>query len=166
MASATQLLLDALRLQPTAEADEFALHSGGGSLSERALTVFLNAQDAEGQTALHVACRDGHTALASVMLAAGADPGVCDLELNTAVSAAVRPSISIDNKQLDSKRLENRNVLGLFLSLSSPLLSFPRTRRLETRGTKHSGCSHSTQRRCRVEGECGRLLRCEIAPTD
>ena len=119
MASAAQLLLDALRLQPTAEADEFALHSGGGSLSERALPVFLNAQDAEGQTALHVACRDGHTALASVMLAAGADPGVCDLELNTAVSAAVRPSISIDNKQLDSKRLENRNVLVSF-SLSLP----------------------------------------------
>ena len=74
MASAAQLLLDALRLQPTTEADEFALHSGGGSLSERALPVFLNAQDAEGQTALHVACRDGHTALASVMLAAGAYP--------------------------------------------------------------------------------------------
>ena len=86
MARATQLLLDALRT----EAGHGAHHKAKGGRGKGVMAAFLNARDTQGQTALHVACREGHTAVASVLLSAGADPGVCDKGFNTAVSAAVR----------------------------------------------------------------------------
>ena len=76
MGSVAKLLLDALQ--------------GSENLRDRALAAFVNSRDITGQTALHVACRDGRAALASVLLAAGADPGLCDHGMNTAVSVAVR----------------------------------------------------------------------------
>ena len=91
MARATQLLLDALRT----EAGHAARHSAKDGQGKGVMTAFLNARDTQGQTALHLACRDGHTVLASVLLSAGADPGVCDDDFNTAVSAAVRAKSTV-----------------------------------------------------------------------
>ena len=91
MASTTKLLLDALQSSQTPVATEDKLVIGGNALGKKAFVAFVNAQDVDGLSALHMACRNGHTKVASALLAAGADPRLCDNELNTAVSAAVCP---------------------------------------------------------------------------
>lgn len=129
MGSVTQLILD-------------ALHSGEASLSDRAFAAYLNSRDTLGQTALHVACRDGHTALASVLLAAGADPGICDNGMNTPVSAAVRST----NHHSRTNNLERRDLRRGFCG-----------DRLAIGAIARSGCLRLSQRHCGADGECGRL---------
>ena len=132
MARATKLLLDALRTK--------AGHAKDGQ-APGVMTAFLNARDVQGQTALHLACRDGHTALALVLLSAGADPGVCDDGFNTAVSAAVRA----------------RSTLGKLHEIAETHCHVCCDRQ-EMGGTARSDCSHLIQRHCTVDDECGPCL--------
>ena len=49
----------------------------------------LEAQNANGDTALFWAARNGHTEIAQTLIAKGADLGLCDRNGNTAVTVAV-----------------------------------------------------------------------------